>query len=373
MPAWSASAARSSPHHAEAQTPARRPTRTLVINGAECEPFITCDDMLMRERADGESPGRAIPRCATCCPAESADRHRGQQARGRRRRCGRPPSAAGDGHRSGRRPHRYPAGGAKQADPRAHRHRGAARQALHRLRRAVLQRRHRLQRPRGLELGRPLVSRIVTVAGNVERPRNFEVADRHADGRLLVRLARPAPRHRPLPRHGRPMMGLRLPRLTCPVVKATNCILPARPPVPAGPPEMPCIRCGECAKACPVDLQPFELYWFAAPRTSARPGIPPLRLHRCGCCAYVCPSRIPLVDYFRFSKAKSGRASATRSGRRPGRERFEFRNFRQEREKAEKAAKLAAKAAATRQARESRCRSAGGGRGPPRRSQENEA
>jgi electron transport complex protein RnfC len=141
----------------------------LVINGAECEPFITCDDLLMRERAD--EVVRGIAPSATCCSRRGADRHRGQQA-GSRRRHAAAMQAAGEIRSHPCR--RYPAGGAKQLIrvltgievPTA---------ALHRLRRAVLQRRHRLQRLAPIAHGEPLVSRIVTVAGNVHEPRNYEV------------------------------------------------------------------------------------------------------------------------------------------------------------------------------------------------------
>ena len=67
---------------------------------------------------------------------------------------------------------------------------------------------------------------------------------------------------------GGPMMGFDIPDLAAPVVKATNCLIAGSPklfPLPA--PEMPCIRCGSCAKACPHELQPFELYWFSRARS----------------------------------------------------------------------------------------------------------
>jgi len=135
------------------------------------------------------------------------------------------------------------------------------------------------------------------------------------------------------------------------VVKATNCILVGSPALfPPPPPEMPCIRCGECAKACPADLAPFEMYWHSRSKNFGKAQ----EYHifdciECGCCSFVCPSHIPLVDYFRFSKSEIWARERDKDAADTARDRFEFKNFRQEREKQEKAEKLAAKAAATRE------------------------
>lgn len=111
---------------------------------------------------------------------------------------------------------------------------------------------------------------------------------------------------------------------------------------------MPCIRCGECAKACPADLAPFELYWFARAHNFGKAQ----EYHlfdciECGCCTYVCPSHIPLVDYYRYAKSEIWARERDKEAADQARTRFEFRNDRQEREKREKAEKLAAKAAET--------------------------
>jgi electron transport complex protein RnfC len=109
--------------------------------------------------------------------------------------------------------------------------------------------------------------------------------------------------------------------------------------VPAARAEMPCIRCGECARACPADLQPFELYWHSRARNFGRAQ----EYHlfdciECGCCAYVCPSHIPLVDYYRYAKSEIWAREREKDAADSARERFEFRNWRAEREKEEKAA-----------------------------------
>jgi electron transport complex protein RnfC len=201
---------------------------------------------------------------------------------------------------------------------------------------------------RAIRHGEPLISRVITLTGDVERPGNWEVLIGTPIESLLA-LAGPRP---DTDRYilGGPMMGFALPDLSIPVVKGSNCVIAASPALfPPPPAELPCIRCGACARACPADLQPFELYWYSRAKNFGKAQ----EYHlfdciECGCCAFVCPSHIPLVDYYRFAKSEIWARERETSAADQARERFEFRNYRQEREKAEKAAKLAAKAAETR-------------------------
>jgi len=149
---------------------------------------------------------------------------------------------------------------------------------------------------------------------------------------------------------GGPMMGVPMPNLEVPVVKATNCLLVKSaelfPPLPKA---LPCIRCTRCAEACPAELQPQELYRFAKAGDFGRAQ----EYHlfdciECGCCSYVCPSHIPLVDYYRYAKSEIWAREKDKRASDLARERHEFRLYRQEREKKEKAEKLAAKAQAKR-------------------------
>ena len=105
---------------------------------------------------------------------------------------------------------------------------------------------------------------------------------------------------------GGPMMGFTLPSLDVPVIKTTNCLLASTfEELPPPPPALPCIRCGECAEACPVSLLPQQLHFFALGQEHEQ-----LKAHHlfdcieCGACAYVCPSSIPLVQYYRAAKAE---------------------------------------------------------------------
>lgn len=334
---------------------------TLVINGAECEPYITCDDMQMRERAAGILQGVAIMRTVlnagnvligiednkpeAIAAMNAALAQLGAETGG----------GGGGGGKDIRNirivavPTRYPAGGAKQLIrvltgievPHGKRSTDYGVQCFNTGTAYAIH--------EAINLGQPLVSRIVTVAGNVATPRNFDTP-LGTPMRDLLALCQPAPDTDRIIMGG-PMMGVTMPGDEVPVVKASNCILAGSPILfPPPPPEMPCIRCGECAKACPADLQPFEMYWYSRARIFGKAQ----EYHlfdciECGCCAYVCPSRIPLVDYFRFAKSEIWAREREKAAADEARERYEFRLARDEREKQEKAAKLAAKAAATRE------------------------
>jgi electron transport complex protein RnfC len=139
------------------------------------------------------------------------------------------------------------------------------------------------------------------------------------------------------------MMGFELPSLDAPIVKASNCIIAGSPALfPPPAPEMPCIRCGACARVCPHELQPFELYWFARARNFGKTQEYQLfDCIECGCCAYVCPARIPLVQYFRFAKSEIWSRERDQAGADAAKARYEWRQAREERDRAEKAERLA--------------------------------
>lgn len=320
-------------------------TDTLVINGAECEPFITCDDMLMRSEPLDILRGAQVMKTLLAAKQVlvGVEDNKPEAAAALKA------AAAALGHASLDIvvvPTRYPAGGAKQLIrvltgievPHGSRSTDYGVQCFNVATALAVW--------NALEHGEPLTRRIVTVAGNVERPRNFDVAIGTPIGFVFEHAGLKPDTDKLV--MGGPMMGIPLPGVDAPVVKATNCLLASSPALfPPPEPELPCIRCGECARACPADLQPFELYWHSRARNFGRAQ----EYHlfdciECGCCAYVCPSHIPLVDYYRYAKSEIWARERDKDAADSARERFEFRNWRAEREKEEKAAKLAARSAA---------------------------
>ena len=178
----------------------------------------------------------------------------------------------------------------------------------------------------------------------VAAPGNYEVL-LGTPARYLLDVAgyQPAPRQRLV--MGGPMMGFTLPSEQCPVIKTTNCLLAPTdrelaPPAPA----QACIRCGLCAEACPAQLLPQQLYWYARAEDHEQ-----LERHNlfdcieCGACSYVCPSHIPLVQYYRASKGTIRERRVEEARAEHARQRFEARQARVERQAAEKEARRAAR------------------------------
>ncbi|MGK4328404.1 electron transport complex subunit RsxC [Lonsdalea quercina] len=155
--------------------------------------------------------------------------------------------------------------------------------------------------------GEPLTERVVTVAGQaLQQPGNVW-ARLGTPVRFLLRQAGyRVTRGQPTVIVGGPMTGFTLPELDVPILPTSSAILaPSQDEIQPETEEQSCIRCGECADACPTGLQPQQLFKLIRDDSHEQ-----ARQHRltacieCGACAYVCPSHIPLVQYFRQSKAE---------------------------------------------------------------------
>ncbi|MGE5491944.1 MAG: electron transport complex subunit RsxC [Actinomycetota bacterium] len=351
------------PSHAKLQPSKTVPMEELVINGAECEPYITCDDLLMRERAeevvrgagvfrDLLKPKRVLIGIEDNKPEAIAAMTAAVKALG----------AEFSEFEVVAVPTRYPAGGAKQLIrvltgkevPNGKRSTDLGVQCFNVATAYTAW--------RALAHGEPVVSRLVTLTGNVGEPRNWEVLIGTPMDELLKIAGPKADTDGAI--MGGPMMGFLVPDLKAPVVKATNCLIAHSPTLfPPKPAEMPCIRCGACAEACPHELQPFELYWFSRAKNFGKTQEYALfDCIECGCCSFVCPSRIPLVQYFRFAKSEIWARERDKNAADGAKARFEFKQAREEREKVEKAEKLAKAAAAqaAKKAAEAAAAAAGG-------------
>jgi electron transport complex protein RnfC len=332
------------PSHAKLTASKTVPMDELVINGAECEPFITCDDLLMRERAEDVIRGVAIFRdlLAPKRVLIGIEDNKPEAVAALQKAV----LALGENFEVIAVPTRYPAGGAKQLIrvltgkevPAAKRSTDLGVQCFNVATAYTAY--------RAVAHGEPVISRIVTLTGNVEQPRNWEVLIGTPLSEF-IKLGKPKDDTNGYLMGG-PMMGFEMPGLDAPLVKATNCIIAASPTLfPPPAPEMPCIRCGACAEACPHELQPFEMYWFSRAKNFGKTQEYSIfDCIECGCCSYVCPSHIPLVQYFRFAKSEIWARERDKKASDLAKARFEFRNLRDEREKAEKAERLAKAAAA---------------------------
>ena len=332
------------PSHVKLAPAKSVPMEELVINGAECEPFMTCDDMLMRERAEDIMRGVAIfrdllqpRRVLIGIEDNKPEALAAMQAAVK---------TVGENFEVVAVPTRYPAGGAKQLIRVLTGKEVAANTRSPEMGVQCFNVATAYTAWRAIAFGEPVISRIVTLTGNVEQPRNWEIL-LGTPMRDVIALAAPKPGTNRFVMGG-PMMGFDLPDLTAPVIKATSCIIAGSPALfPPPAPEMPCIRCGACAQACPHELQPFELYWFSRAKNFGKTQEYNIfDCIECGCCSYVCPSHIPLVQYFRFAKSEIWSREREKNQADAAKARFEFRNERDEREKAEKAERLAKAAAA---------------------------
>jgi electron transport complex protein RnfC len=331
--------------------PPGRRIDTLIINGAECEPYISCDDMLMREQARAVIEGiRIIHRIvqAEHCLIGIED-NKPEAIAAMREALG-----EDDAIEIVKIPTRYPTGGEKQlikvltnrevpsnglpTDIGIVCHNVGTAAAVY----------------RAVAHGIPLISRVVTVTGQgVNHPRNIEVLIGTPISEVVAFTGGYSAEVERLIMGG-PMMGISLGNDEVPVIKGTNCILAAaHGEVDTPGPAMPCIRCGDCQRVCPALLLPQQLYWHAHAREFDK--VQDFALFdciECGCCAYVCPSNIPLVQYFRFAKTEIWEQEREKRKADLARQRHEFHQERLEREEREKAERLAKKKAALAKATE---------------------
>ncbi|WGE56253.1 electron transport complex subunit RsxC [Actinobacillus equuli] len=314
--------------------------KLLIINGAECEPYITCDDRLMQdytaELIEGIRILRYVLRPEEVVLAIEDNKPKAIKAIQKALK------GSDDIHVQPI-PTKYPSGASDQ----------------------LVQVLTGLEIPQGkrtIEMGivmhnvgtafavkravmddEPLIERVVTLTGDKIRNKGnvwarlgtpiqhlLEQVDYQADSRFPVFL-------------GGPMTGFILQSLQAPITKTANCIIAPDHFEYAPPePERSCIRCSSCSDACPVGLLPQQLYWFA--RSDDHDKSKEYHLEaciECGVCAYVCPSYIPLIQYFRQEKAKIAEIEEKAKKAEEAKIRFEAREARLQKEKEARTARIA--------------------------------
>lgn len=290
---------------------------TLVVNGAECEPYLTCDDRLMRERTAEVLDGIRIMAHALGVSriviGIENNKPEAQEAMEQTIGAGAQGSVPTLDIRVARLPTRYPMGSEKHlvqtltgletpargltADIGVVVHNPATAYSVH----------------EALRYGRPLVSRIVTVSGGaIARPANLRVPMGTAVEHLIAHCGglRSEPKRLI---SGGPMMGQPLPSTRVPIVKGSNGVLALTADEVNERATQPCIRCASCVNACPIGLVPLEM----AANTRAGNLDATVRLGLmdcilCGSCSYVCPSHIPLVQFFHYAKGEMAARGRTK-------------------------------------------------------------
>ena len=305
---------------------------TLILNAAECEPYITADDRLMQEHADQVIEGTQILRHllqpkVTLIGIEDNKPEAIEALK----------LALRDQPGISLRviPTKYPSGGAKQLTkiligkevPHG-KHSSAIGVLMQNVGTAFAIK-------RAIVDGEPLIERVVTLTGEaLSQPGNLW-ARIGTPVQHLLNFAGFQPQAQQMVVMGGPLMGFTLPALNVPIVKISNCILaPSVSEMAPQEPEQSCIRCGLCVDACPAGLLPQQLYWFSRGEEHEK-----ARKHNlfdcieCGACAFVCPSNIPLVQYYRQEKAEIKAIDQEAARTAEAKARYEAKLARLEREK----------------------------------------
>jgi len=301
---------------------------TLIINGAECEPFITCDDALMQ--ADAKTilrgvfwlqkivnPKQTIIAIEDNKPQAIAAMQLALD------------STTLEQTHLATIPTVYPSGGEKQLITLLTGKEVPSHQFAFDIGIICQNVGTCVAISEALDLGLPITSRIITVSGpGVRQPSNFHVRLGTPISDLIAAVGGYS-QHASELIMGGPMMGFTLPHDQLPVIKSTNAILALTEDFNPKHPVQACIRCGKCAEVCPAQLLPQQLFWYARANSFER--IQEYKLFdciECGCCSAVCPSQIPLVQYYRYAKGEIRIAEQAQQSSDHARHRFEFREHR---------------------------------------------
>jgi|SRR5574344_79708 Na+-translocating ferredoxin:NAD+ oxidoreductase subunit C len=331
------------------------PCELLIINGAECEPYITCDDRLMCERAseiiDGISVLQHVLKPRYTVIAIEDNKPMAIQTINNAIS-----TKKINDIRVTALPVKYPSGAARNLIkiitgievP------YSARSSSYGV--VVQNVSTAFAVGEAVIKGQPLVKRMLTVAGEaLAKPGNIWAFLGTSILDLLNACEFKAPTQ-PRIIVGGPMMGFTLINANVPIIKTTNCILaPDASEIKRIKPQVDCIHCGRCAKVCPSRLVPYELYDYCVTEEHERALKNGLKsCIECGCCSFVCPSAIRLVESFRQEKAKVKAENKRTTKLEIARERFIQKKIRLEEEeklRAERKAAALAKAKAMQEAK----------------------
>lgn len=288
------------PTRVKLSIPDGKKAEVFLINGAECEPYLTCDDALMRQYAREITEGVTYLMRAADAPEAIV----GIEAN---------KPEAYEAMKKAAEPYNnirvellrtfYPQGGEKQLiealtgrvvpagglpiDAGVVVDNVATAFAVY----------------RAVKYGEPLMKRVVTVTGsNVADGGNF-IAANGSTTKTLIDRSGGLPENTGKVISGGPMMGRAMSTIEAPLTKGSGGILILSESESLRGETLPCIRCCRCVTACPMSLEPYLLQIlgeFGDAQGAKDAGV--LNCLECGCCSYVCPSNRPIVDYIRLSK-----------------------------------------------------------------------
>lgn len=317
---------------------------TLIINAAECEPYITCDDLLMREKAAQIIQGIQIVK-KLIAPQKTIIAIEDNK-----------PQALAQLQIANKNtdieiasiPTIYPSGG--------------ERQLIKILTNQDIQSGIILADIGFLSFNvstcyaiydavvnnRPLIERVITLTGNY-CPNA---------GNYLIKIGTPfshLAKHFDLDSErkvvcGGPMMGFEVKSISAPIGKTINCLIVLENGFNNNKPVDPCIRCGQCADVCPAYLLPHQLYWYCKDQDFAQAKNYNLAdCIECNCCTHVCPSNIPLVKIYQSAKSQIKNLAEKRRKSDVAKIRYDNRDLRLERLKKERKEKQEKQRAAIKQ------------------------
>jgi len=334
---------------------AQHTINTLILNGTECEPYITADHTLMLHYASDVIKGAKLLAFILGSPEKiliGVEDNKPDAITALKAELEKPE------HRQANItivtfPTKYPSGGEKQLIQLLTGKEVGSGEIPASLGIVVQNVGTAVAAYRAVALGQPLTSRITTFVGHaLKEQRNVEVLLGTPIESILDTLGFDTSNNERLIMGG-PMMGFALKTAATPVIKSTNCVIaPSKQELPTQALAQECIRCGMCAEACPASLLPQQLYWYAKAEEYERAQNHQLfDCIECGACSFVCPSNIPLVQYYRSAKGAIRHQEQEQVKSDHARQRFEFRKLRIEKAEAEKIAKREARKKAAAEAK----------------------
>lgn len=297
------------PSHVKLNPPADNPVDTLILNGAECEPYITADHRQMLEQSaeivEGAKVILKILGISTCRIGIENNKPDAIAAMTLAAS-----AACTTQHNITVQPLKikYPQGSEKQLIQ-ALTGRKVPAFALPSSVGVVV---HNVSTTKAIYeaivLGKPLYEKVMTISGKgINRPANLLVKVGTKVSDIVAYLGGVTPSLSKVIMGG-PMMGFAISTLDIPVTKTTSSVLFLADDEIDSTPHSQCIRCGWCVEACPMGLEPKEIAIYVEagrPQDTSQFGV--FECFECGCCAYVCPAKRPLVQFIRLAKMKAKR------------------------------------------------------------------